>query len=260
MSGVAKHTNNVHIPNQPTNSAQSERDQEMRQLLNPNAYKNAIGALMQVLSTVAQKELEFRRANANMEVGALQAQTQAAQMQAKSAIMGATAGAAGEGVSATSAIFGAAYGVKGMADASKMHTGYGAKIAEKQAQIKNFRSPTGLGDPSQLPQGAAKEEHIAHLEHEIKELQSRRDQHVGEHTSKVNYLHGLTAVSEGLSKAGSSLGQGQSQAASATASNAKDLAHQVASDIENNSKSNMDVATQALGMRPAEVAVAQVRG
>lgn len=241
-------------PSAPSNNPQSQIDS----LLNPNSYKNVVGLLMQVLGEVAQTEVKMRKANAQMEVEAVQGETQAAQAQGQAAMAGATADAVGSIAGAVGDGAGAAFGARSVAKASSEHTKYTKEIAAKQTERSQLQSKTGMGQSSALP--ADKQAYGARLDHEIRELQDERGARVSEHTQTAQNMGLIARMTQGLTTAGSSVAKGQAQATSAAASNTQDLAKQVASDIENNSKSNLDVANQALGINPAQVTVAAVRG
>jgi hypothetical protein len=234
---------NVSVPTMPP---MDNTDPQMKELLAPNAYQNVAGLLVGVLAKLSSEEMKLRQANAEGRVAAAGAQAEAAEAQGTAAEDSSTAEAVGEGVGAVNGIGTTAYGVRGMQQIKAVHEEKTVAVDAKTAQINQLHSPTGMGDRTGIPEGAPREEKIRALEHGRSEAVNKRETAVTERRGHLDLMSGIKDTFAGISKVGTSIATGQTQAASAAAQNAKELAQQVNSDLQNNEKSNGDVAAQAL--------------
>lgn len=212
--------------------------------------------LMAVMSSISSKENELRLAQSQMRGEAINSEADSAKAGAQAGMDSATSEAVNDGLGAGLSLGGAAHGVGSYGKGSRIHSDYTKTIDAHSKAIENAKSANGVG-PS-APQHSPHD--VAKLEHERSELINRRDHEGKQHLGNAEHERALTQVGSGLSKAFTSVSQGQTNAASKLDDVAGKMAGQMAQNIQGSEDSAKDTARTALQFTVAGTAVAATRG
>ena len=247
-SNVQNQSNSNNAP--PVAPSQEQKDMD---LLSGKGDKSAV--LMAVLGSIVGKENELRHQNAEMKAEAAAVSTVAAQAQGQAAMDGAKAEAMNEGISAGVSGASTLTGLNSVRANTSLKNDHDNKIKKQDGDIAKHQTQYGFGTaPQNQP------EKLAKLQNDKKNMEFNRDHELRQHGAQAEHLGRAAQVGTGLSKMSSSMAQGNTQAATASARNASELAGQVSDAVKGNEETDKDVASRALQFNPGAVAVASTRG
>jgi len=217
------------------------------ELMNPNAYKNAAGLLMQVMGDVTQEEMKLNMANAAMNAQAVTVQAGAAEGQAEASVEGAEAQAIGSGVSA---------GIE------LTQAGLTANNSrQQQANYNNYQETTKtINDPNGSSTITARGGQVPNPERDLSDakVEYEHKQKALESTQQVYQTLGQLGTQ--MARDGSQIAGSLTSAAGSLRQNEAQMAQQLESQLNNNQQTESSVLQTLFSINPAAVALAAARG
>ncbi|MCH9631161.1 MAG: hypothetical protein S4CHLAM37_11800 [Chlamydiia bacterium] len=221
---------------------------------NGNAWKLALGLLMQEFAKVAQIENKLNKELHKARAEITSAQADAAKDQASASIATGAAESASAGISAAGSAYQGIAGGSSAASKKMIHSDANKKLADLHKEYTTPKIATQIGGTR--PKAMSKEE----FESKSKQIHADRDAKISEHTDADKSRDGLVFAHRSLADMGKGFGTSYGQAASQQAQSTSQLDQQMAQDVQGAEKTTQDVAATATQLNTGQVAVAAVRG